>query len=196
MKKNIFILAFMLMVACILVGCQSETGNTGESTSGVVTKPTENPNEEDVSQSANAILDYEDVSITGKESTISVKIPAGWKCEVCPEGSEDLVASKYGFHIYPENVSEGFIELGYYNLFGVCGTGLTEEKTKIAGVTARIGTYDDNDFWDFITFGEGNIVATTYAVDTWFSEYESQILDILNTMEYVLFTDSVSMNNS
>lgn len=135
---------------------------------------------------------YEEVSITGEEGTISLKIPDGWKSEVYPEGSAELINVEFGIHVYPESVAKGFIEIGYQNSFGVCGTGLKQEEMQLAGVTARVGTYDEQDYWTFIVFGEGKIVAYSNLVDTWFNEYEDQILEILDALEYMLFTENSS----
>lgn len=52
------------------------------------------------------------------------------------------------------------IELAYNTSFGVCGTGLSSETSAIAGASVSIGTYDDHEYWDFISFhGESEISA-------------------------------------
>lgn len=127
-----------------------------------------------------------DVVQGGPYGEISLSLPAGWSFKECPMDSGDLALGMYGIQFYPENVTEGYIEVAYANLVGVCGTGLESEKAVIAGNPASISTYDGHEYWDFISF-QGNyegIVAVTASVDNWWSEYHSQVLDILNTLSF------------
>ena len=92
----------------------------------------------------------------------------------------------YGICFYPEDTAEGYVQLVYTDSFGVCGTGLSEESATIAGCPARIGIYDGQDQWDFITFQgdcEG-IVATTYKTEKWWKDHEDQVLSILDTLRF------------
>lgn len=127
-----------------------------------------------------------DVSQAGPYGTISVSLPAGWTYETCPIDSDNLIFGQYGIHFYPEDASDGYIELAYVELFGVCGTGLSEEKTTVAGNSAYIGTYDNHEYWDFISFdGDlSNIIAQTFSVSSWWNAYGDQALDILNTVSF------------
>ncbi len=129
--------------------------------------------------------DYEMVSVTEAEGTLSLEIPNGWQCEIYPKGSDALTTmGEFGLHFYPEGVTEGFIEVAYVNFFGVCGTGLEEKEITLAGNQAFVGTYDNQEYWSFISLEGKNIVALTCSVDDWFSEYEEQILDILDTLDF------------
>lgn len=186
MRKLVFVLGLILAASFVFAGCQSEAGGAGEPVPGGVTEPSaiSSENEEETSQPADMMLNYESVSITGGNGTLSLEIPDGWMCEVYPAGSEDLATSEFGVRIYPEDVEEGFVEISYVTSFAVCGTGLKSVETELAGVKVRIGTYDNSDHWLFIVFGEGDIVATTHSVDAWFSEYEEQIFEILDTLEF------------
>lgn len=120
----------------------------------------------------------------GSAGMLQVTLPEGWTYDTCPEGSDQLVVGDYGIHFYPEDASEGFIELCYVDFFGVCGTGLDQEKVTLAGDEAYIGTYDHGDNWDFVSFHGTNegIVALTYAVEGWWPEYGEQALEILETV--------------
>lgn len=127
-----------------------------------------------------------EVSQAGPYGTISVSLPEGWSCEMCPVDSEKLMYGKYGIRFYPESAADGYVELVYADSFGVCGTGLSEKTVTVAGVSANIGTYDDHEYWDFIVFqGEyDGIVALTYAVDGWWDEYGGQVVEILDTLSF------------
>lgn len=123
----------------------------------------------------------------GPYGEISISLPDGWSYEACPVDSDDLMYGKYGIRFYPEGVTEGYIALTYYDWFGVCGTGLKEEEVTIAGNTAHMGTYDNHDYWDFVTFRgdyEGVVVANTHRVEEWWSDYGDQALDILDTLGF------------
>lgn len=119
----------------------------------------------------------------GNAGVLQVILPEGWTYDACPEGSDQLRVGDYGIHFYPEDASEGFIELCYADFFGVCGTGLEQKKVTLAGDEAYIGTYDHGDNWDFVSFHGANegIVALTYAVEDWWTEYGEQVLEILDT---------------
>ena len=126
------------------------------------------------------------ISQGGPYGEISISLPDGWGYELCPIDSDNLMSGMYGIHFYPADVSGGFIEIAYMDFFGVCGTGLAEESTTVAGQPANIGTYDYHEYWDFIAFqGEyESMVALTYSVGDWWTEYGDQALDILNTLSY------------
>lgn len=100
--------------------------------------------------------------------------------------SEKLSYGLYGIQFFPENITEGYITLAYIDDFGVCGTGLAEETRTIAGKPANIGTYDNHNYWDFITFRDDytGVVALTYAVENWWENYSEQVLEILNTLTF------------
>lgn len=122
----------------------------------------------------------------GPYGSISVTLPAGWRYEAYPIDSDGLLSGMYGIHFYPEEVSNGYISIVYMDSFGVCGTGLSEETATVAGASARIGTYDGHDYWDFIYFDEEyeGIVAMTYFVDEWWNGYAAQVMDILDTLSF------------
>ena len=123
----------------------------------------------------------------GSAGTIQVTLPEGWTYDLCPEGSDRLRMGEYGIHFYPEDASEGFIELCYMESFGVCGTGLEEKVMNLAGDEANIGTYDAHEYWDFVSFRGANkgMVALACEVKDWWPEYGEQTLSILDTVSLV-----------
>lgn len=122
----------------------------------------------------------------GPYGKISLSIPGGWRYETCPMDSEKLTNGLYGIRFYPEDATEGYIDLFYIDSFGVCGTGLVEETATIAGNPARIGTYDNHACWDFISFqGDcSGIVALTNSTENWWESYDEQVMDILGTLSF------------
>lgn len=92
------------------------------------------------------------ISQSGPYGRIWVTLPAGWKYDLCPVDDEKLFMGDYGIHIYPETVTDGFVEIAYAPSFGVCGTGLKEEQMTIAGDTANVGYYDGSKIWSFVSF--------------------------------------------
>lgn len=127
-----------------------------------------------------------DVTQGGPYGEISISIPEGWNYEMYPVDCDELMSGMYGICFYPEGVTDGYVELAYFDSFGVCGTGLAQEKATIAGNAANIGTYDNHEYWDFITFqGEcEGVVALTYSVGDWWGEYVDQVADILDTLSF------------
>ena len=127
-----------------------------------------------------------DVTQGGPYGEISISIPDGWNYEVHYADSDGPMSGMYGICFYPEGVTEGYVELAYFDFFGVCGTGLAEEKATVAGNDAYIGTYDNHEYWDFISFrGEcEGVVALTYSVGDWWGEYVDQVMDILDTLSF------------
>ncbi|MBD5519657.1 MAG: hypothetical protein HDR03_00215 [Lachnospiraceae bacterium] len=164
----------------------------GKNTSDDGTPVSQNPNmsEGDISgtqgKNPSEPQKYTDIEQGGPYGKISISLPDGWDYELCPVDSDKLLSAMYGIHFYPKAADAGYVELAYVDNFGVCGTGLEEETATIAGNSANIGTYDNNTYWDFIAFGEEyrGIVALTYSVDDWWSDYGSQVLDILETLSF------------
>ena len=126
------------------------------------------------------------ISQGGPYGKISISLHDDWSYELCPMDSDQLVYGMYGIKFYPESVNDGYIAINYVGPFGVCGMGLVEESATVAGIPASIGTFDNHEYWDFVAFQgayEG-MVALTYDVDEWWSEYGDQALDILDTLSY------------
>lgn len=189
MKKCTVILIFLTGV--ILCGCgnktQTEMSVFREEKSleaeTYVIQTEKEPETEMLDDSSENMVNT-DVLQGGPYGEISISLPDGWGYELCPIDSDNLINGMYGIHFYPNDVTDGYIEISYIDSFGVCGTGLEEENAMIAGEPANIGIYDNHEYWDFIAFdGEyAGMVAYTYRVDDWWSEYSGQILDILDTL--------------
>lgn len=122
----------------------------------------------------------------GPFGKISVTLPSGWKYETFPVDSEEMLTCRYGIHFSPRDAEEGYIEIGYVEGFGVCGTGLEETDAVIAGCPASVGTYDGHGYWNFISFREQNehVVALSYGVEAWWDDYGSQVMEIMDTLSY------------
>lgn len=157
-----------------------EGKGTGSSENITETKTPEDADEETEGKGDSLVVQG------GPYGQLSISLPAGWEAETCPVDSGSLVNGMYGIRFHPEDATEGGIELAYIDSFGVCGTELSEETAVIAGSKASVGTYDGCAYWNFISFQEEyeGIVALTYSVDGWWSEYGSQAMEILNTLSF------------
>ena len=132
----------------------------------------------------NAYMDT--ASVGGPYGQISVFLPGTWSAEACPVDSGKMTVGLYGMFLYPQDAKDGHIELFYADSFGVCGTGLSEEEVTIAGDSAHMGTYDNNEHWDFITYGGVNtkIVATHSDCTSWTDEMWEEAFSILDTVKF------------
>lgn len=192
MRKYALVLIAIIGVTLCGCGKADDSGMTDESVSEIgnselqenttLDDDTPAPQDQDPSEAPA----YTDIEQGGPYGKISISLSSGWDYELCPIDSDNMIYGMYGIHFYPEDAADGYISLAYVDNFGVCGTGLEEEAVTIAGNPANIGTYDNNTYWDFIAFGGeyGGIVALTYSVDDWWSEYGSQVLDILETLSF------------
>lgn len=126
-----------------------------------------------------------DVVQEGPYGEIKISLPEGWSYETYAADNDSEYAT-YGIHFYPENATDGYVDISYTDAFGVCGTGLVVQVTTLAGNSAEIGTYGNNDYWSYISFrGEyKGLVATTYDVMDWWDGYDEQVLDILDTLSF------------
>ncbi len=201
MRKLTINLTLALVLTLTLSGCGSSSGlgskdtnisentNVNENTNGVISESIAAPTDistAEVPDSSNGSTSTIEAVQGGPYGRISVSLPDGWSYEACPIDSDALINGMYGIHLYPEDKSDGYIELAYVEFFGVCGTGLETENATIAGSPANIGTYDNHEYWDFISFQDENegIVALTYCVDNWWSDYGNQTLAILDTLSF------------
>lgn len=196
MKKHVktLILAAGLSIGLLLNGCEKtappkpQEKNPPESENITETAQTELP-EENAARSSGAPAETKgstDAVQGGPYGEISLSVPDGWRWETYPADSGQSIMGMYGIRFSPEEAADGYIELTYTDGFGVCGTGLKEEETTIAGQPAAIGTYDNLKYWDFIAFHEDyrGIVALTYGVEDWWETYSGQVMDILDTLSF------------
>lgn len=112
-------------------------------------------------------------------ANMSLQLPQGWAYEVY---DEDI---GFGIYIWPKNYEEGKLRLEYFaDGFGVCGTGLEEEKITLNGYEAYKGTYDNRKVWDFIIFQgtPGDYAVINEGGDAWWEEYGEEAMNILSTV--------------
>ncbi len=117
----------------------------------------------------------------GSYSNITLTIPHDWEYEV--ERDEDGI--EYCIAFWPEGQTEGKIKMWYHTAFGVCGTGLEEEKVTVGEYEAWQGTYDNKKVWDFISFRgmAGSYVAMNEGADKWWAQYGDEAMQILSTVK-------------
>lgn len=186
MRMKKFAVILLLLLSLTMCGCGTGLGRQDGHTSQTETS-------EDQTENGLGTEEFEIRDGTGTQAVqggpygeLSILIPAGWECETYLTDSSDQGNGLYGIRFYPESVNNGYIEIAYIDFFGVCGTGLEEKTVTVAGNSANIGTYDGHEYWDFISFGDQyeGIVALTYSVDDWWSGYEDQVMDILDTVSF------------
>ena len=167
--KKIGVIAVALSAAFVLAGCGnvSITVKTAD-TADAPQKPAQNRKE-----------------VAGPYGQLCIEISDDWECKVCPLDNDEMSYGYYGFTIHPKDKNEGIIAIFVANNFGVCGTGLKQEETVIAGRAARIGTYDDHKRWDFIVMGDESpqIVATGGACDSWTDDEWQEAQTIIGSIE-------------
>ena len=122
--------------------------------------------------------------VNGPYGSMQLSIPETWEYEICQVDAEELVASSYGIHLKPSGEAAGWIEVGFSDSFGVCGTGLETKSVLVAGSEAHIGYYDGKSNWDFIKWIKEeslrNISVLCYA--EWGERYLDELLEILDTI--------------
>lgn len=114
-------------------------------------------------------------------ANIFLSVPYDWKYDThSADGSNNFFIS-----FWPDGQTEGKITVGYYEGFGVCGTGLEQEDITIAGYKARKGTYDGKPVWDFITLSDtpGQYVILNEGAGAWWNEYGDEAMQILETLK-------------
>lgn len=126
------------------------------------------------------------ITQSGPYGSITVTLPKGWSYRNLEVENENLRFGDYGIQFYPKGVKEGCVELAYSKNFGICGTGLTQEKITLCGEPATLDFYDGSDIWEFATY-DGNskhMIASTISVDSWWDKYSEEVMKILDTMTF------------
>jgi hypothetical protein len=187
MKKFYPTTALMLAFATIftLTGCVNRRADNTY-TDGVNSSEADTAEQSDVSGNVTEPEKVqEEITQSGAYGSISIVLPDGWSYVLCPD-SESLINGKYGIRFYPDDVSEGYVEIAYTDIMGLCGTGLLEEEVTLAGDKAFVCTYDNKSYWDFVIYGGINkgITAFTYDTGDWWEQYGNQVLDILDTLSF------------
>ena len=117
---------------------------------------------------------------------MSVSLPDGWVYRYCPIGFEGI-SNAYGLQMKPSREGTDYLELFYWQQFGVCGTGLKQEETQLAGGPAMIGTYDNHDMWDFVSFHadkEGIAAQAVKILGEWDETQKDEAWQILDTLQF------------
>lgn len=104
---------------------------------------------------------------------VTLTLPEGWVYEERPEDSQGWTLA-FG----PEEDTARVLLRKFDGGFGVCGTGLTEVDLALqTGNTARVGYYDSDDCWSFVSFGDG-----WAAINDGASDWSEQALAVLATV--------------
>ena len=114
-------------------------------------------------------------------ANISLAVPYGWEYET----EEVTDSGEFGVSFWPSGKPEGKIWVKYHgDRFGVCGTGLEQEKIKLGNYEAWKGTYDNHKVWAFISLvgTPGYYVIENEGADQWWDEYGDEAMGILNTL--------------
>ena len=125
------------------------------------------------------------VSVAGPDGTLSVKIPEGWSYRKCSVGSGMLAVGDYGFLIYPDDSTGGYLEISYARYVGACGEGMTEKTQTIAGKTATVGYASGSKNWSYIIYGgpNGHVIAIADNADTWMTSKSTDVNTIINSVK-------------
>lgn len=125
--------------------------------------------------------------VNGPYGSVQLSIPDTWEFEICDVDDKKLVSSSYGIHLKPAAESDGYIEVGYNDNFGVCGTGLETKSVTVANNEASIGYYDGNTNWAFIHWIEpdGDLENINVLCNAdWGEEYLDELLEILDSIQF------------
>ncbi len=114
---------------------------------------------------------------------ISLPLFDGWDYQI---EEYDEEKTYYGIRIRPEG-SVGEIFVCYHTAFGVCGTGLTEQKSTLGDYQVSVGTYDGASLWDFIVIQnpdiDGRFVITRYGDLPWWDTKGEEALQLLHSLK-------------
>ena len=113
-------------------------------------------------------------------ANMALTLEAGWDCEIEPFDED---SDCFGIAFWPEG-QDGRIRVLFYpdGDFGVCGTGLTSEKTAWSmGLEACINSYDDMQSWSFISFDglPGTYIILSEGASGWTREQMDQAMIFL-----------------
>ena len=130
------------------------------------------------------------VKVEKDNRMLSLVIPEGWEYatyETLEHKELSDLAYTFFIEFWPEGRNEGSILFACDEHFGVCGTGLECKEVVIGGHTCSMGTYDNSDAWSFITIdveSDTDYFIWNYAENSWWNEYGTEAMEILNTLEY------------
>ena len=149
MKKTALALALCMVITLCCACTQPQTRTTGP---------------EATSTPKNSALPTSTVTFSVNGRDYSIKVLDSW--EAAPVTLND---GEWGLTLTPKaqpKLSYNLLMYKQMQGFGVCGTGLEEEKTVIGGMEANVGYYDGADYWSFVSFVcEGVSGSLTWGID-------------------------------
>lgn len=137
---------------------------------------------------------YDVVKYVDGDIRMSLSLLENWEYEIVSKDSED---GPYGIAFWPKDSNGGQMKLLYYPFFGVCGTGLETEIIFINDYQASKGTYDNGEYWTYISFSDyvteytvdeekadwvADYVLLNDGADDWMDEYEKELEFILESI--------------
>lgn len=194
-QKMIFLTGLSILVFSLAACGSVEAEHTGKSSNvgsrgsgGKIQEVEEETNTEISPETSLGNLDWTGVEYGCALGSIALKLPENWDYvmnELDETEVENPGDEKFGIDIYPKG-KEGKISISYWGSFGVCGTGLEEECITIHGMTASMGTYDNNEFWSFIHFTDeyAQYVIIAVEVEDWTADDKEQVMEILDTITF------------
>ena len=181
MKRSILIVTALLLA---LSGCSRGTESPPSSPQPVTRQ--QDPWAEGGPIDPDAVMEH-DAVLSGPYGTLSLHLPALWDYDLLEPNNDDLRSGLYSIRFHPRR-SSGYVEVGYYDQFGVCGTGLAEETVTLAGQEASKGVYDDHPYWDFIAWrGDLEGIAALQSEESglgWSPQEQQTALEILDSVAF------------
>lgn len=179
MKRIIALTAFMLLLS--LSACGQKTSPSQPDLASAAPTPViaETPTTEPVTVKTQVYAQ------SGPYGQISLTLPEGWQAKSMPMAEGTDFMGLYGLRLQKPVTPNSYIDVGYHQSFGVCGTGLEQKALMLAGAEGWAGYYDGHDNWDFITLGgdlEG-LVAISQIQDEDRKEYTDS-LSILDSLQF------------
>ena len=126
-----------------------------------------------------ALSNWEEIELTGTNSGIRLSLPEDWKYT---ESRNDN--GGFGLSIYHYSEPENNVTLEFTKSFGVCGTGLRTEETRINSYAATMGIYDGSPTFSYIVFDNapGFYVIHNNADAAFWQEHEDDLRAIFSTV--------------
>lgn len=148
MKKTALALALCMVMTLCCACTQPQTSTTGP----------------EAKSTKNTALPTSTVTFSVNGRDYSIKVYDSWDAQ--PIMLDD---GQWGLTLTPKAQPQLKYYLEFYKQeqgFGVCGTGLEEEKTVIGGMEANVGYYDGADYWSFVSFDCGGVSGSlTWGID-------------------------------
>ena len=148
MKKTALALALCMVMSLCCACTQPQTSTTGP----------------EATSTPNTALPTSTVTFGVNGRDYSAEVYDSWDAQ--PIMRED---GQWGLTLTPKAQPQLKYYLEFYKQeqgFGVCGTGLEEEKTVIGGMEANVGYYDGADYWSFVSFDCGGVSGSlTWGID-------------------------------